>query len=303
MLVPVTILLPREVATMLQKVENPSSNKSSSTDKNFGKVFQITPVPAQPQPKKEVKGTAAHYNFTPRLLGGRTPSQLFNDIEEQQKNFCQILSFDLARVPSPNVSRQASKGHMKIARKNKQGIAKKVAVRKNQKIRSRIQKKTRNNKTQKQSQKKNIRANFVPRLFGKRTPSQLFSISQYQRNDASTQNGRKLQTSREESFVPRLFGKRTPSQLFFMNRFQDIRSAPDAAQIKRNASAQKNQFVSRLFGKRTSSQLFRVSKVLRRRAQLDYSPKSLKAAQRKVKFIPRLFGQRTPSQLFFTNQR
>lgn len=303
MLVPVTILLPQEVANVLQRSENSSSKKFPAKTKDFGKVFQITPViskitpvPTQTMIQKPVERTAANYNFTPRLLGGRTASQLFFDIEEQQNNLCQVLSFDLARVSTPNAS-QANKPAVRaqpvkaIPRKNKQ-VVKKPFGRKNQV--GKIQ------KVQKvKSQKKNIRQAFVPRLFGKRTPSQLFFMAQFQENTDQTKD-----QAPEEPFVPRLFGKRTPSQLFFMNRFQEIRAAPEASfeqkqklKAKRDA-AKNNQFVPRLFGKRTSSQLFQVSKILRRQAQLDYKPKSKGSIQQKTKFVPRLFGQRTPSQLF-----
>lgn len=289
-----------EVANVIQRLENSSSKKFPAKTKDFGKVFLNNPVISKiaPSPtqtlQKPVKGTAANYNFTPRLLGGRTASQLFSDIEEQQKNLCQMLSFDLTRVFTPNASQDKKPAvraqQLKtMTRMNKQ-VVKNHFARKNQV--GKIQK-VQNLK----SQKRNAGEAFVPRLFGKRTPSQLFFMAQFQENT----DQRKYQAP-EEPFVARLFGKRTPSQLFFMNRFQEIRAAPEASfeqkqKLKRDV-AKKNQFVPRLFGKRTSSQLFQVSKILRRQDQLDYKPESKRSSQRKTKFVPRLFGQRTPSQLF-----
>ena len=328
MLVPVTILVPQEVANVLQRLEKSSSNKSS-TNKNSGKVFQINPVSTQAQHKTEVKEKAAHYKFTPRLLGGRTPSQLFTDVEEQQKSFCQVLPFGLERVRTPNASRQTQNktiraqkqknivqknigqknivqkniGQKNIVQKNIQGIEKTAFARNKQVIVQKIQQPSRIIKAKKQSQKNNVRAsNYIPRLFGNRTSSQLFLVSRF---TSDRPESKPKQVPRKESFVPRLFGKRTPSQLFFMKRFQEIRSAPEASEIqrnKRNAAAKKNEFVPRLFGKRTSSQLFQISKVLRRRAQLDYAPKSLRLTKAKVRFVPRLFGQITPSQLFLQTE-
>ena len=309
MLVPVTILIPQEVANVLQRLEKSSWNKSS-TNKNSGKVFQVNPVSTQAQHNTKVKEKAAHYNFTPRLLGGRTPSQLFTDIEEQQKSFCQVLPFDLARVRTPNASRQTQNQAIRaqkqktIAQKNIQGISKTAFARNKQVKVQKIQQPSRMIKAKKQSQKNNVRpSNFIPRLFGNRTSSQLFLMSRFTSSDRP--ESKLKQVPRKESFVPRLFGKRTSSQLFFMKRFQEIKSAPEASEIqrnKRNAAAKKNEFVPRLFGKRTSSQLFKISKVLRRRAQLDYAPKSSRLTQTKVRFVPRLFGQRTPSQLFLQTE-
>jgi hypothetical protein len=287
MLVPVTILLPQEIANMLQRIDKPSSNQSSSTNKDSGKAFKITPVSTQAQLKKEIKRTAGRPNFTPRLLGGRTPSQLFHDIEEEQKAFCQVLPFELATVATPKAFQQTKKPAIRAQqqkikyRKNQQVNTKVAFGRKNPVQEQKVQRQTK--AITKQPQKKNSWATFVPRLFGKRTSSQLFFMSQFTRNEIIAPK----QNLRVDSFVSRLFGKRTPSQLFFMNRFQEIRSAPDATQIrgsKQTATAKKNQFVPRLFGKRTSSQLFKISKILRRRAQLDYKPKSLKLVQRKATF-------------------
>lgn len=254
MLVPVTILLPQEVANVLQRLE-----------KYSGKVFQINPVSTQAQHKAEVKEKAAHYSFTPRLLGGRTPSQLFTDIEEQQKSFCQVLPFDLARVRTPNASRQTQNQAIRaqkqktIAQKNIQGISKTAFARNKQVKVQKIQQPSRMIKAKKQSQKNNVRpSNFIPRLFGNRTSSQLFLMSRFTSSDRP--ESKLKQVPRKESFVPRLFGKRT------------------------------------------SSQLFKISKVLRRRAQLDYAPKSSRLTQTKVRFVPRLFGQRTPSQLFLQTE-
>jgi len=172
MLVPVTILLPQEIANMLQRTEKPSSNQSPSRNQNSGKTFQITPVSTQAQLKKEVAKTVARSNFTPRLLGGRTPSQLFHDIEEQQKALCQVLSFDLATVATPKAYRQAKKPALRIQqqkrndRKNKQLNKKSAFERKNLAQEQKIRNQTKAIESKKQSQKKLSQRTFVPRLFG-----------------------------------------------------------------------------------------------------------------------------------------
>lgn len=250
MLVPVTILLPQEVANMIQRAQTAESKKSSKQSK----VLQTFSTSTKVQ-KKDIKGTASSYNFTPRFLDGKTASQLFFEIEDQQKNYCQMLSFDLARVSNHVDYRQANKP----VKRSKQTT---VTVRKIKKretfgrknpVGQKIQKKSKTTKAQKQS-KKNGAVNFVPRLFGKRTPSQLFRVSQ---NSNSQQKASK-QNNKPEPFVPRLFGKRTSSQLFLVSKIVTRQAQLQYKNPKntRGVAQKVNKFVPRLFGQRTPSQLF-----------------------------------------------
>ena len=130
MLVPVTFLLPRELANMLQRSE-PSSKNASTSTRSTEKIFNASPL--QSKQKNEVKKSAAIYKFTPRLLGGRTPSQLFLEIEEQQKVYCQLMSFDQAKtsrlIPEAKRSVGRSNKKNKVAKNTKQDFVSRISQR------------------------------------------------------------------------------------------------------------------------------------------------------------------------------
>ena len=167
---------------------------------------------------------------------------------------------------------------------------------------------------------KNKTEEFVPRLFGQRTPSQLFQVSKIVRRQNQLDYGHNKNNA--SRFMPSLFGQRTPSQLFLLSKSSKSSKSSRAQKAQKSKKTLKKtvslkQRIQRNIpvygttgqnGYLTSSRLINPLRIKRERyytlGKGRLTPSALHLAYSKEhKFRPSLFGALTASQILNASRR
>ena len=167
---------------------------------------------------------------------------------------------------------------------------------------------------------KNKTEEFVPRIFGQRTPSQLFQVSKIVRRQNQLDYGHNKNNS--SRFVPSLFGQRTPSQLFLLSKssksskYSRAHKAQKSKKTFKKAVSLKQRIQRNIpiygttgqNGYLTSSRLINPLRIKRERyytlGKGRLTPSALHLAYSKEhKFRPSLFGALTASQILNASRR
>ena len=213
-----------------------------------------------PKQQKTARNRNVAKPFVPRLLGKRTASQLFF-MYEFQINSSRNQAIQQQTAAKGNQQSTAFAPRLLGQRTPSQlfFMNRFQAIKSAPSSGVQIIKNPAFTAIQSKNQKPKANVEFVPRLLGQRTPSQLFRVSKILDRKANLQYGKKV--SRPASrHIPRLFGKRTPSQLFFISKItQKKEQTRDKRHQNKTQAKNSAPFVPSLFGEKTPSQLHETS--------------------------------------------